>query len=84
MRKHISTVIVVGLLLVAMIFAAGCTSSDNSPTPSVPSATRDPKFVPKNISGYCTYSDRSVGISIHTPLRGKRKMVQATRSLVLT
>ncbi len=84
MRKHISTVIVVGLLLVAMIFAAGCTSSDNSPTPSVPSATRDPKFVPKNISGYRT-SRTALWVSRYsTPLRGKRKMVQATRSLVLT
>jgi len=67
MRKDISTVIVVGLLLVAMVFTAGCTSSDNTPTPSVPSATRDPKFVPKNISGYRNYSDRSVGISMHYP-----------------
>jgi hypothetical protein len=67
MRKYISTAIVVGLLLVAMVFTAGCTSSDNTPTPSVPSATRDPTFVPKNISGYRTYSDRSVGISIQYP-----------------
>ncbi|MGZ8874785.1 MAG: hypothetical protein ACXW1E_08705, partial [Halobacteriota archaeon] len=67
MRKYISTGIVVGLLLVAMVFAAGCTSSNNTPTPSVPSATRDPKFVPKNISEYRTYSDRSVGISLQYP-----------------
>jgi hypothetical protein len=64
MRKHISTVFVVGILLAAMVFAAGCTSNNNTPTPSVASATRDPKFVPKNTSGYLTYSNRSAGISI--------------------
>jgi hypothetical protein len=67
MRKYVSTVIVVGLLLVAMVFAAGCTSNDNTSTPSVPAATKDPTFVPKNISGYRTYSDRSVGVSIQYP-----------------
>lgn len=67
MRKHISTVIVVGILLAAMVFAAGCTSNNNTPTPSVASATRDPKFVPKNTSGYLTYSNSSVGISIQYP-----------------
>jgi hypothetical protein len=66
MRKHISTVIVVGLLLAAMVFAAGCTSNV-TPTPSVPTATKDPKFVPKNTSGYLTYSNRSAGISIQYP-----------------
>jgi hypothetical protein len=65
MRKHISTVIVVGTLLAAMVFAAGCTSNDNAP--SVASATKDPKFVPKNTSGYLTYSNRSAGISIQYP-----------------
>jgi len=68
MRKHISTVIVVGILLGAMVFAAGCTSNvNNTPTPSVASATRDPKFVPKNTSSYLTYSNRSAGISIQYP-----------------
>lgn len=64
MRKHISTLIVVGILLAAMVFAAGCTSNNNTPTPSVASATRDPKFVAKNTSGYLTYSNRSAGISV--------------------
>jgi hypothetical protein len=68
MRKHISTVIVVGILLAAMVFAAGCTSNvNNTPSPNVASATRDPKFVPKNTSGYLTYSNRSAGISIQYP-----------------
>ena len=68
MRKHISTVVVVGILLGAMVFAAGCTSNvNNTPTPSVASATRDPKFVPKNTSSYLTYSNRSAGISIQYP-----------------
>jgi hypothetical protein len=67
MRKHISTVIVVGILLAAMVVAAGCTSNNNTPTPSVASATRDPKFVPKNTSGYLTYSNSSAGISIQYP-----------------
>ncbi len=68
MRKHISTVFVVGILLAAMVFVAGCTSNvSNTPTPSVASATRDPKFVPKNTSGYLTYTNRSAGISIQYP-----------------
>jgi len=73
MRKHISTVIVVGILLAAMVFAAGCTSNNNTPTPSVASATRDPKFVPKNTSGYLTYSNRSAGISIQYPAEWQKK-----------
>jgi hypothetical protein len=64
MRKHISTVIMVGLLLAAMVFAAGCTTS---PTPSVPATTKAPNFVPKNTSGYLTYSNRSAGFSIQHP-----------------
>jgi hypothetical protein len=74
MRKHISTVFVVGILLAAMVFAAGCTSNvNNTPTPSVASATRDPKFVPKNTSGYLTYSNRSAGISIQYPSSWQKK-----------
>jgi len=66
-------VIVVGILLAAMVFAAGCTSNNNTPTPSVASATRDPKFVPKNTSGYLTYSNRSAGISIQYPSSWQKK-----------
>jgi hypothetical protein len=64
MRKHISVAIVIGLLLAAMVFAAGCTSS---PTPSVPATTKAPNFIPKNTSGYLTYSNRSAGISMQYP-----------------
>jgi hypothetical protein len=56
-----------------MVFAAGCTSNNNTPTPSVASATRDPKFVPKNSSGYLTYSNRSEGISIQYPASWQKK-----------
>jgi len=74
MRKHISTVFVVGILLAAMVFAAGCTSNvNNTPTPSVASATRDPKFVPKNTSGYLTYSNSSAGVSIQYPSSLQKK-----------
>lgn len=67
-RKHLSTIIVVGILFAAVIFTSGCTSTvNNTPTPSVASPTRDPTFVPKNTSGYLTYSNRSAGISIQYP-----------------
>lgn len=56
------------MLFAAMIFTAGCTSNeDKAPIPSVASPTRDPKFVPKNTSGYLTYANRSAGISIQYP-----------------
>lgn len=67
-RKHLAIIIVVGILFAATIFTTGCTSNvNNAPTPSVASPTRDPKFVPKNTSGYRTYSNRSEGISIQYP-----------------
>ena len=55
MQKHFF-VIIVALLLTATVCAAGCAGNNTSPTPStVPSATRNPTFVPKNISGYRNY-----------------------------
>jgi hypothetical protein len=64
MQKHFF-VIIVALLLTATVCAAGCAGNNTSPTPStVPSATRNPTFVPKNISGYRNYTNSSAGIVI--------------------
>ena len=64
MQKHFF-VIIVALLVTATVSAAGCGSNV---TPSaVPSPTRSPTFVPKNISGYLNYTNRSVGIAIQYP-----------------
>jgi len=65
MRKHFF-VIIVALLLVATVCAAGCTSNNTSPTPTA-SATRSPTFAPKNISGYRNYTNSSAGVAIQYP-----------------
>jgi hypothetical protein len=52
----------------ATVCAAGCAGNNTSPTPStVPSATRNPSFVPKNISGYRNYTNSSAGVAIQYP-----------------
>jgi len=65
MRKHFF-VITVALLLTATVCVAGCTNNNSSPTPSA-SATRSATFVPKNISGYRSYTNSSAGIAIQYP-----------------
>jgi hypothetical protein len=65
MRKHFFAIIV-ALLLTATVCAAGCTSNNTSPTQPA-SPTRSPTFVPKNISGYLNYTNRSAGIAIQYP-----------------
>jgi hypothetical protein len=63
--------ITVAIVLTAIVFSAGCTSNignNASPSPSIsPTATQDPNFVPKNTSGYLTYSNRSAGFTIQYP-----------------
>ncbi|HYA33495.1 MAG TPA: hypothetical protein VEG65_05815 [Candidatus Bathyarchaeia archaeon] len=66
--KKLFFAIIVAALLTVTVCAAGCTSNTSSPSPStVPSAIRNPAFVPKNVSGYLNYNNQSAGIAIQYP-----------------
>jgi hypothetical protein len=68
MKRFTKWTVIAAVALAIIVSTAGCTSNTGnnaSPSPSVsPQPTQDPNFVPKNTSGYLTYSNRSAGYTI--------------------